>query len=135
MIKGYDLMKLAADNPQKYEGKKYEVVNRTSAMYNFATAPKRYTECVIKSGVFRSNELPLMIFSDTELEEIPQSVPFLEAVKAYSEGKTIRCAGKCVAMEQVYSPNTAASTIPLRTTNGTAITDKEILSGIWFIEE
>lgn len=121
-----ELMELARKNPQEYEGKRYTVAEG-SAMYNCATAGKRYTECKIISGDLYANDLPMMIFSDTILEEIlpePKPVPFMEAVKAYSEGKIIRC--KLDECESTYQSNKPNDTF-------CQIESLEILNGTWHI--
>lgn len=89
-IKAYDLMKQAAENPQKYEGKRYKVVTyavdiRGNLIEEFRI--NRYGEFVSKGGWL------VYIKSDTLLEEIktdPKPVSFMEAV---SSGKRIKHEG------------------------------------------
>jgi hypothetical protein len=64
----------------------------------------------------------------------PVAVPFLEAVKAYSEGKTIRC--EMSGMEiQRYTPNRYGSYKCLKSQLGATISANEILNGKWYIGE
>jgi hypothetical protein len=73
-----------------------------------------------------------------EWELIQQSVDFLTAVKAYSEGKTIRCELDQNSLK--YNPLNAKENVvygkPLVTNLfGSSIGCKEILEGRWYIEE
>lgn len=86
-----ELMELARKEPEKYEGKRYRVVEG-SRMYNCATNIKPYTECIIKYGKLHSEGFAMMVFSDTILKEIPPEpnpVPFMEAREAFENGKVV----------------------------------------------
>jgi hypothetical protein len=74
-----------------------------------------------------------------EWELIQQPVPFIEAVKAYSEGKTIRC--ELQDRKHTYRPNEHTR---LARDYGyefkgavlnVGVSTKEIIEGQWFIEE
>lgn len=123
-----ELMELARKEPQKYEGKRYKV-SEGSAMYNCATH-LRYTECEIKGGRLQSGAFPMMTFSDTELEEIPRPVPFLEAAKAYDEGTDIMC------KHDIFGEHTYHNTgsCGMKDQNGYPVSAGEILHGEWTIK-
>jgi hypothetical protein len=66
-----------------------------------------------------------------EWELIQQPVTFMEAVKAYSEGKTIRC--KLHGGHITYEPKTPR--YELMDISGHAITIEEVMSNQWYVEE
>jgi hypothetical protein len=75
---------------------------------------------------------------DDEWEEIPQEVPFLEAVKSFCEGKTVRCewyrfSNSHEIVSEIYKPDCNKATI-FKSNKGEAVCAKEILEGEWFIE-
>jgi hypothetical protein len=78
---------------------------------------------------------------DTEWELIQQSIPFMEAVKAYSEGKPVDCeiCGKVWHYNPNSIPKDSSLGYHLVVTNkcGTSpsITTEEILRGKWTIAE
>lgn len=86
-IKGYELMKLVADNSDKYSNKTYKVVE------GYARTPSgvyRKEINVNSIGNFEDyNGVSLYISTRTELEEIKKQVTPREAAKAYMEGKCI----------------------------------------------
>ncbi len=85
-LKAYDLMKLAAENPEKYKGKKYRAVGPCCISIN----GKNYGEVVVNdNGHLEGKNFDnwAYINSHTKLEEIPQLIPFSEAVKAAIAGK------------------------------------------------
>jgi hypothetical protein len=131
-LKAYDVMKAAAENPGEYEGKRYRVVS--ACVVEPSECQKLY-EIKIRSGHLICGEVGnwAYINSHTELEPIPpepQPVSFMEAVKAYSEGKTIRCGGtKYVSKTGLASGFGSSSS-----NNGTYLNCREILQGEWFIE-
>ena len=80
-----ELMELARKEPQKYEGKRYKVVEGAYDCDGHAV-----TELYVGTdGDFRNKFDGYRVFVgyDTELEEIPQTVIFSEAVKAAIKGK------------------------------------------------
>jgi hypothetical protein len=132
-LMAYDLMKLATENPGEYEGKRYKCV-RTK----FADGLGRLRdEIIIKNGRFAfvddGSGFTVFISNDTELEEIkpePQPVSFMEAVKAYSKGKKIRCGQTIYTSESGMSSAFTSNDL----SNGTYLNCREILHGEWFIE-
>lgn len=139
-----ELMELARKEPEKYEGKRYKASGDVILMRTGDRA---------KSDIIAfENGRPIVdgyatafISADIILEEIPpepKPVPFMEAVKAYSEGKTIRCEVVPSTTNQVYEYEPCGNGIALHgyklstyKGSGTAVTTKEILEGKWFIEE
>jgi hypothetical protein len=67
-----------------------------------------------------------------EWELIPESIPFLEAVKAYAEGKTIRC--EICNKKYDYVPNAASLQCNGLGYDLDGVTTAEILEGSWYIE-
>ena len=83
-------------------------------------------------GLFLSNGFPLKLaLVNTEWELIQQPIPFMEAVKAYSEGKTIRCEGLS-GFTYIYKRCCGDD---FRDTNGSAPCVGEILEGTWYVED
>jgi hypothetical protein len=63
---------------------------------------------------------------------VQQPIPFLEAVKAYAEGKTtIRCKSSIGTKRYKYQGCTNS---PMLDENGIAVSHLEILEGTWFVE-
>jgi len=89
-IKGYELMRLAKENPEKYEGKRYKVVKGIVLNKNGGCF---YYEVVVYNGeivIAANKNHSALIDSSTELEEIKQPVTPQEAAKAYlSEDKSV----------------------------------------------
>jgi hypothetical protein len=90
----------------------------------------------IKNGKFadyylhQSNgECPML--SD-EWELIQQPIPFMEAVKAYSEGKTIRCE---LGMQTSTYPSNGIPDCMVDKEHNLAVSCREIMEGKWFIVE
>ena len=84
------------------------------------------------SGTFEGFEGNIGI--NTEWELIQQSIPFMEAVKAYSEGKTIRCEwnGRSKKWESEYKNGSLYKGI--EEYDG-AVCPEEILNGKWYVED
>ena len=125
-MKAYELMKLTVENPQKYSGKKYEV---TYGAYD--CEGNTITELYIGTdGDFRSkrNGFRVFIGYDTEVKEIPKPVTFMEAVKAYAEGKTIYS-------EDGILKHTYRFDSCMRDECKSPVSAEEILNRKWFIKE
>jgi hypothetical protein len=87
-MKAYELMALAAKDPQKYEGKRYKVIAGSPLENGLQT----FYECIISNGSLRSpnRSLYLATFGDVLLKEIEQPVSCYEAMKALDNGdKTV----------------------------------------------
>jgi len=70
-------------------------------------------------------------FINKEFRIVQQEVPFLEAAKAYDEGKTIRC--ELNGVKNIYDGSKA--TIEIKDQGMRAISSGEILIGKWFVED
>ncbi len=139
----YDLMKLAHDNPQEYEGRRYRTVRGIIT----TCCPKAEEPKVVKisNGYLMAQGTELggqaYVSVDTRLEEIkpepkPVPVPFLEAVKANENGKVIKCHIK----NDIYVYDCFANADTggygfLQTKSGHIVTFREILDGTWYITE
>jgi hypothetical protein len=94
------------------------------------------------SGTPISKDLPGAWFSDNikiqdKWELLQQPIPFMEAVKAYSEGKTIYCmVGSEPKTKYTYNPNMGSCFKPMKALeNNEAIGALEMLKGIWYVED
>jgi len=137
MIYASELMELARKNPERYEGKRYRVVN-SYACDNAGEA----TEIIqIRCGTFgtEDSDEDVYISTTTILEEIPSEpkpVTFMEAVEAYGKGETIRCkinhGGR--TYEYDYIPQFTCDFGYKFVAKGSCeISSGEILRGKWFI--
>lgn len=75
---------------------------------------------------------------DDEWTLIQEPVPFMEAIKAYDKGKTIKCVFGSYHGLSIYKPQFAFGDYKfsdLRDENEGPITQTEILEGKWYIEE
>jgi hypothetical protein len=137
-MKAYELMKLAAENPQKYKGKKYSV--------KWGKVVDRDGDCMKAIEVDSDGQLVgacgkwAYVSCDTELEEIkPEPVPFMDAVRAYSEGKTIRC--EYNGYKITYTPTDAKLSglgigmYLFIDGDGKGTTAEMFLEGAWYIED
>jgi len=113
-IKAYDLMKLAAENPEKYEGKKYQVIKGAAIDAAFA---KEYETVIVKDSVLTDTDNCYRIYvSDmTELKEVvklePIGVDFITAVRSNKpitseDNKVKRCTPEFV-ISQLFMPDMA----------------------------
>jgi hypothetical protein len=84
-------------------------------------------------GLFEKNGFPTSSeLVNTEWELIQQEVPFMEAVKAYSEGKAIKCElGSCIS---TFDPKGIPNCI-VDKENNLAVSCREILNGKWYVED
>ena len=88
-MKACKLMVDALENPQKYHGRKCKVVDGAYDCEGHAV-----TELYIGTdGDFRSKDNGYRVYvgHDTELEEIPQPVSFMDAAKAMDRSAYIEC--------------------------------------------
>lgn len=70
---------------------------------------------------------------EDEWELVQQEVPFIEAIKAFSKGKTIYDIGN---KKNIYNPNIVTDPcLSLVDRNDNPITSDEILNGHWYIKE
>jgi hypothetical protein len=90
--------------------------------------------CWLKPDGTRYNKFGCYFRGD-KWELLQESVPFMEAVKAYSEGKTIRCEMACTGVKTRVYKHKYPSDIELVDTNGQAINTKEIFEGRWYVED
>jgi hypothetical protein len=128
-MKAYELMKLVKENPQKYDGKQFKVTKSVVVDMN----GQSYKEFKInKHGEFTTGVYRLFINDIAEVEEIKQPIPFLEAVQAYAEGKTIRCESKEWGTRIYQNKETHKM---LKDDENMAIDVEEILEGVWYIED
>jgi hypothetical protein len=132
-MKAYELMYLAKREPQKYEGKKYKVVGGHAFDNEGGRLGATDIINVEKGEMYFNNIFELNISQHTELEEIQPSVDFLTAVKAYSEGKTIRWTNGN-GTTYIYKPDKGKFK-EMVSQEFSAITDTEILEGQWYIKE
>lgn len=101
----YELMRLAAENPEKYRGKTYKVKSHSSCVNGKGDF---VTEIEIgHDGDIGDLHSSYRAFVNTwaELEEIPQEVDFITAVKAYHEGNKIYCIFEDVKLEHKPDQN------------------------------
>lgn len=71
-----------------------------------------------------------------EWELIQESVPFLEAVKAYSKGKTIRCTLPGDSIELIFKEHSECGYGGWFSSDGDVpVSTRHILDGKWYIEE
>jgi hypothetical protein len=99
-MKAYELMALAASEPEKYEGKKYKAVSNANGETITAYDGVKVGQLSFEKGVayVDGNDTYLMckahISCGTELElvpEPPKPISVEEAAKASMSGKTIIC--------------------------------------------
>jgi hypothetical protein len=136
----YQLMAEIAREPERYKGKRYKVTEgnaihlfgstyRIVEVYDDGVA----SNCMTLVGVDgdRRTANVISITSRTELDEINQPVPFMEAAKAFDEGKKVTC------KTAEHGTRTYKKEFP----NGTqmidhikiAVSTTEILRGEWTI--
>jgi hypothetical protein len=124
-MKAYELMALAAKEPEKYGGKKYKAMN-LCVIDPSGRSHSGFTFNEEGFAVLLDSDNWAFVNSHAEVEEIPHPVPFMEAVKAYAEGKTIRCEKNGGYKE--FSP------CGLKRSNMT-FSANDILDNAWYIKE
>lgn len=126
--KTWEMVKAITENPRlKFKGYLY--------IDNIKTNRPVYVTVNGDNGIVDQLENEFRI--DEEWELVQQSVPFMEAVKAYAEGKTIEC--EIEDRKHVYKPN--AHTQLARDYGyelkgaviGLGVSTTEILKGTWYI--
>jgi hypothetical protein len=137
-MKACKLMVDALENPQKYGGKKYKVVAGACV----SPAGKKYFEIVVDAnGILQGNDYDnwAYVSGHAELEEIPQPVPFMEAVKAAIEGRhpIITLDGmKLTLLAEESSANKIGHWLKARSVVGATINiSTKMVDGLWTIEE
>ena len=72
--------------------------------------------------------------TNDEWELIQQPIPFMEAVKAYSEGKTIRCERRNMSFK--FDPRGNISKLNIfETDNGAILSCIDVIEGTWYVED
>lgn len=95
-----------------------------------------FINCIDGKGIGTKEGMLITIkgLANREWELVQEPVSFMEAVKAYAEGKTIRCERKLDIT--IYDPNNRIHNPQwLVDNNRNPICSHEILNGQWFIEE
>ena len=130
-----ELMELARKEPEKYEGKRYDVVDGAVVDIN----GHEHSEFKVnRCGTFediKGEQLRLYVSDITELEEIPPPVPVLEAIKAYSEGKPVECKvdGETYTYDKGDGDGDPLCEMLSKEAGG-GLSAREILHGEWFIK-
>lgn len=145
MIKAYELMAMIAKEPKKYEGKRYKITEGPANHFidGDFTIVEVFRDYSTKNGMTlvgvkndATTRSLVSISTRTLVEEIQQSVPVAEALKAYNDDfKTIRVHIDGYS-DKVYkvSPQKCSYGTALRSMCGHIISAKEILEGTWYIE-
>jgi hypothetical protein len=126
------LMSEAHDDPQKYEGKKYKA---TADLCTRTAVNPDFMEVWVSGGILLVDDCKTaFISSHTIPSEVPQPVPFMEAVKTFSEnksqGKKCRLVCEYEGGVNVYG-GTSFTTVP----DNEPVTFAEIVYGTWRVEE
>lgn len=123
-MKTWEVVKALTDNP-KLEFK------RVSDGVMYMTGEKIHLGVIVDTYLRggKSAESPLL--SD-EWELVPQLVSFMDAVKAYSEGKTVESKQSCYT--RTYNPHITLNSW-MRDQNGNGLSCSEILQSTWYICE
>lgn len=121
-MKTWEMIKALTENPKKKF--KSKCSNRTNVKVNGVL------NVVWEEGKLDGEELTVAL--DAEWEEIQQPVPFMEAIEAYHNKKTIRCESEDFDT-RYYNPVVYIGAV-IKDTTGIGITSHEILNGKWYIE-
>ena len=134
-MKAFDLMKAAYENPEKYEGKKYKVVRGSS----LGDSDENIYECIVRDGrICKHNAHSILpIFADTQLKEIepePKPVSFMEAVNS---GKRFKPESWHPGLSRYKDDDNEYRDLydNLMMFEGRQMLNKEIINGLWLIEE
>jgi len=122
--KTWEVIKMLAENPElRFKCDRYIIGSNS-----YGSIVHVKNGACLDAGVFVV--LDASITSQTGWELIQQPIPFLEAVKAYSEGKTVYSEG---TFRYVYEPNTKGDYFV--DNDGDAPSVDEILKNKWYIGE
>lgn len=129
--KTWEVIKALAENPKlRFKCNRYTI----GANSYGSIVHEKNGECS-DMGEFLS--LSAGVTSQTGWELIQESVDFLTAVKAYSEGKTIRCEAN--GSEYIFNGKCHRSKIGqgawFRSERDTILSTEMILNGTWYVEE
>mgnify|MGYP006910608483 CR=1 FL=1 len=142
---------MKGDRKMKYKTSEAIAMLEKNPKLQFKSIPELYmTPAVLKSDDYKGIQVTTLDgkcdvcyrVNDT-WELIQQPIPFMEAVKAYSEGKTIRCEignnepsfySREVAISVLTGKKIYGSTCLIDNHGGT-ITTEEILEGTWYVED
>jgi len=119
-IKGYELMRLAKENPEKYIDKIFKVTKGSIGINHCCD-----DVLIIENGnlIYQKDKHYAYVTSNTELEEIKQPVTAQEAAKAYLEGKNVYC--ELDSDKGTFKKDYIATSLII----------KLIANGTWYIEE
>ena len=131
--KTWEVMKMLEENPKRkfeshYAGEKQTIELNENGYF--------YFKIFKGNGEMQPSNMPAGGFNGNvsigyEWEEVRQPVHFIEAVKAYADGKTITCeVGK---NKYIYKDGFNGS--PMRDQKDYGVCPNEILNGTWFVAE
>jgi hypothetical protein len=131
---------MKGDRKMKYKTSEAIAMLEENPKLQFKSIPELYmTPAVLKSDDYKGIQVTTLDgkwnvcyrVNDT-WELIQQPIPFMEAVKAYSEGKTIRCEDS-KWKTRIYEPCEFSN--EMKDTIGFAVSPEEILEGKWYVED
>jgi VanZ family protein len=134
-IKACKLMVEAMEDPQKYEGRKYKVLDTLIDRHG-----KEYETATFRHGVLKvDGEMSYAhVNSITALEEIPQPVPFMEAVKAAIEGRHPTITLDDMKLRLIAEESAASEIgywLKVKTKTGATLNiSTKMMDGLWTIE-
>lgn len=123
--KTWEAIKMLNENPKLMFQALSFVINKPIEKYLKLDDVDKIVKCISSSNLY--NEF---IYADQLWILVSQPVDFMEAVKAYDEGKTIRC--ELNGLARIYGKSTCRLLVD---NFGAAVDTSEILKGKWFIED